>query len=86
EEYPEGCLEAMKEQFRTIAVDAEGIAEELGNAKCMNVVLFGALADSLGMDDIDWEAVVAETVPQKARDLNLEAFRRGREAAVNAKA
>jgi indolepyruvate ferredoxin oxidoreductase beta subunit len=86
EEYPEGCLKAMQEQFRTIAVDAEGIAEELGNAKCMNVVLFGALADSLGMDDIDWEAVVAETVPQKARDLNLEAFRRGREAAVNAKA
>jgi hypothetical protein len=33
------------------------------------------------MDDIDWEAVVAETVPQKVRDLNLEAFRRGRAAA-----
>ena len=81
EEYPEGCLEAMQKQFRTIAVDAEGIAEELGNAKCMNVVLFGALCDSLGMDDIDWETVVAETVPQKVRDLNLEAFHRGREAA-----
>ncbi|MBQ9179271.1 MAG: indolepyruvate oxidoreductase subunit beta [Firmicutes bacterium] len=78
EEYPEGCLKAMQDQFKTIAVDAEGIAEELGNAKCMNVVLFGALADSLGMPDIDWEQVVADTVPQKVRDLNIEAFRRGR--------
>ena len=78
EEYPEGCLKAMQDQFKTIAVDAEGIAEELGNAKCMNVVLFGALADSLGMPDIDWEQVVADTVTQKVRDLNIEAFRRGR--------
>ena len=82
EEYPEGCIEAMKEQFETIVVDADGIARKLGNARCMNVVLFGAICDKLGEDGIDWEEIVKETVPQKALDLNVKAFHAGREAAA----
>ena len=57
------------------------IAEQLGNAKCMNIVLFGSMAKALSMDDIDWESVIAETVPEKFRELNLRAFRAGHEAA-----
>jgi indolepyruvate ferredoxin oxidoreductase beta subunit len=84
EEYPEGCVEAMEKKFKTIALKAGDIAIELGNAKCMNVVLFGAMCDSLGVD-IDWEEVVAETVPAKVKELNLKAFRAGREYAKKAK-
>lgn len=82
EEYPAGCLEAMKAAFSVISLDAGRIAVELGNAKCMNVVLFGAVCDTLGVEEIDWEQVVAETVPQKVRELNLKAFRAGRAAAA----
>ena len=71
----------MKAAFPVISLDAGRIAVELGNAKCMNVVLFGAVCDALGVDDVDWEQVVAETVPQKVRELNLQAFRAGRAAA-----
>lgn len=85
EEYPEGCIEAMAKHFNTIAIPASDIAIELGNAKCMNVVLFGAMCDSLGCPEIDWEQIVAETVPEKVRELNLKAFRAGREAAKAAK-
>ena len=81
EEYPEGCIEAMARTFKTIAVPASDIAIELGNAKCMNVVLFGAMCDSLGVPEVDWEQVVAETVPAKVRELNIHAFRMGRDAA-----
>lgn len=81
ETYPEGCIEAMARHFKTIAIPASDIALELGNPKCMNVVLFGAMCDSLGCPDIDWEQIVAETVPTKVKDLNLQAFRAGREAA-----
>ena len=81
EQYPEGCLDVMKAAFPVISLDAGRIAVELGNAKCMNVVLFGAVCDALGVDDVDWEQVVAETVPQKVRELNLQAFRAGRAAA-----
>ena len=84
EAYPEGCIEAMQKNFKTIAVPASDIAIGLGNPKCMNVVLFGAMCDSLGCPEIDWEEIVAETVPAKVKELNLKAFRAGREAARSA--
>lgn len=79
-QYPEGCLEAMERHFRCFTLKAEEIARELGNAKCMNIVLFGSMVRALDMGEIDWEAVIAETVPEKFRELNLRAFRAGRDA------
>ena len=32
------------------------------------------------MDDIDWEAVIADTVPAKFKELNLKAYRAGYDA------
>ncbi len=81
EEYPAGCLEAMRENFRCYTLDAAKIALELGSPKCMNIVLFGAMTKALSLDEIDWEAVIRETVPAKFLDLNLAAYRAGRAAA-----
>ncbi len=79
-QYPEGCLEAMESHFTCHILQAEKLARELGNPKCMNIVLFGSMVKALKMDDIDWEAVIAETVPPKFRELNLNAYRAGYEA------
>ena len=79
-EYPAGCLEAMEKSFRCYTLDAAAIAEELGNPKCMNIVLFGAMTHALGMEEIDWEAVIRDTVPPKFLELNLKAYRAGRSA------
>ena len=79
-EYPEGCVEAMQAAFKCHVLDAADIAVSLGNARCMNVVLFGAMTAVLGMDDIDWETVIRETVPAKSVDLNLRAYRAGKDA------
>lgn len=79
--YPEGCVEAMQAKFNTIVVKAEEIARGLGNAKCMNVVTFGAACDALGLDNIDWEKVIEAVVPEKHRELNVAALKAGREAA-----
>ena len=79
-EYPEGCVEAMQGAFRCLVLDASGIARGLGSPKCSNVVLFGAMTKALGLDDIDWERVIRETVPAKSLELNLAAYRAGREA------
>ena len=80
-EYPAGCLEAMEAHFRCVALDASAEALKLGSAKCMNVVLFGAMAKVLNLDHIDWEAVIAKVVPPKFLELNLAAYRAGRAAA-----
>ena len=79
-EYPDGCLEAMRQQFVCHVLNAGEIAESLGSSKCMNIVLFGSMVRALGMDQIDWENVIAETVPPKFRELNLQAYRAGYEA------
>ena len=80
EEYPDGCLEAMQANYRCCTLDAAKIAAELGSPKCMNIVLFGAMTGALGLDGIDWEQSIRETVPPKFLELNLAAYRAGREA------
>ena len=82
ETYPDGCLEAMEANYKCYTLDAAKIAMELGSAKCMNIVLFGAMTKALELDDIDWEEIIKETVPPKFLELNLAAYRAGRAAAV----
>ena len=77
---PAGCLEAMKSHFRCLTLNAGAIALELGNAKCMNVVLFGAMTKAMDFGPIDWEQVIRETVPAASLELNLRAYQAGREA------
>lgn len=79
--YPEGTLEVMQENFKTVVIKAGDIAQNLGNSRVMNVVLFGAMVNALGMEDVDWEDVIRETVPEKFIDLNIAAYRAGVKAA-----
>lgn len=77
EKYPEGIIEEMQNTFNTVILDAAAIALELGNSKCMNIVLFGAMVKALGLDNIDWEETLKETLPAKILDINLKAFKAG---------
>lgn len=76
-EYPEGCLEAMESHFKTVSIKAAETAAALGSSKCMNVVLLGVLVRALGLQDIDWESIIRETVPEKFIKLNIAAYRAG---------
>lgn len=49
----------------------------LGNAKVLNIVLLGGLANLLGHEPSLWRQVIAERVPAKFKDLNLAAFDQG---------
>lgn len=79
-DYPEGCLEAMQAHFTCLVLNAEEIARSLGSTKCMNIVLFGSMIKALDLENIDWETVITDTVPSKFVDLNLRAYRAGRDA------
>ena len=76
-EYPEGVLEVLKGKARTVTIKAAKIAGDLGNAKAMNVVLFGALVKAMGLTDIDWETQISKFVKPKTVEVNLKAFRAG---------
>ena len=76
-ENPAGVLELLKEKADTTVICAAQIAERLGNAKAMNVVLFGALVKAMKIDYIDWEEVIKTSVKASAVPVNLLAFQEG---------
>lgn len=61
-------------------IDASGIAAEVGNVKAANSVLLGATASLLDIPDRYWEAAIRRRVPPTTIELNLECFKRGRQA------
>ena len=77
--YPENALEAVSKAFKTIVIPAGEIAAGLGNVRVMNIVLLGALVNTIASDlsAVDWENVIASQVPEKLLNVNLEAFRAG---------
>jgi indolepyruvate ferredoxin oxidoreductase beta subunit len=80
-EYPENALESYKNSIDNVHfIDANKIAEEIGNSKVMNIVLLGILVKMLKLESIDWEKIISSTVPEKAIALNLTAFKMGYES------
>lgn len=77
QDYPEGVLDILKEKADTSVVKAAKLAEELGNIKSMNIVLFGALVKGMQLTDINWEQVIKNNVKPKTVEVNIKAFRAG---------
>jgi indolepyruvate ferredoxin oxidoreductase, beta subunit len=67
--------EAVERVYRIPGLD---IAQELGNARVLNVVLLGALSATLPVEPEIWENVLRERVPARYEELNIQAFRNGR--------
>lgn len=56
------------------------LAQKLGNAKVVNLILLGSLSTLLEISAEVWERVISKRVPTNLVDLNLEAFHAGRSA------
>lgn len=61
------------------AADAGRIAAELGNAKAANTLLLGMLSTALEFPEQQWRDIIADFVPPKTVEINMEAFAKGRE-------
>jgi indolepyruvate ferredoxin oxidoreductase beta subunit len=76
EEAVQAALEAATEHvYRVPGLD---MAQELGNAKVLNVVLLGTLSALLSVNAEVWEEVLRDRVPARFTELNLKAFHSGR--------
>lgn len=80
-EYSEDIIKEVSSKVKTVAFDASKIAIELGNAKCMNIVLLGALLKALDLTDINWEEIIRKEVKPAFADLNVKALKAGMEIA-----
>ena len=76
-EYPQNIVEQLQRSFDVSVIPASTIAKELGNLRCTNIVLLGALVRAFHLESIDWNAALTESVPPKALALNLAAFDAG---------
>ena len=73
-------VEQVKQHVpNSYAVDATGMAKELGNPRAANTVLLGMLSTALDFSIDDWQAIIAQSVPPKTVEVNRQAFLLGRE-------
>jgi indolepyruvate ferredoxin oxidoreductase beta subunit len=68
-------------QLKTRLVDAAATATEMGNVRAANSVILGSLAGFLDVEDTHWEAAIDRLVPRGTEEVNLAAFRAGRQVA-----
>jgi len=79
-DYPTGIAERIAAGADTLVVPAAEIAEQVGNPRTMNIVLFGVMVQSIGLTDIDWESVIRENIKPALVEVNLKALKAGMEA------
>lgn len=77
EAYPEDVTGRVKRAAKAHILNAAGIAEELGNPKCMNVVLLGALIKLMKLEDLNWDAALEACMKPKLIALNKKALTAG---------
>ena len=75
--YPEGILERLAAEHRTVTVDGGAVAERLGNSRVLNSVVLGAAARHIGFSEEAWLSVLADVVPPKTVEINKAAFCEG---------
>lgn len=65
-----------------VMVPAQKIAEEeLGSARCMNMIMAGAISRFLTFPETLWHEVMEQRIPAKLLDINTKAFAAGRSIA-----
>ncbi len=78
--YPENVEDICRKFTRSFfVIPALKIARQLGNPKIVSVVMLGAASHFYDIPREKWQDAIARRVPEKFRDLNMEAFKQGRE-------
>jgi indolepyruvate ferredoxin oxidoreductase, beta subunit len=81
-EYPQDPVgQLMGSGRRVQLVRCFSIACEVGEPRAANVVMLGAVSSHLGFAPEIWEVAIRRSVPAKALERSLRAFRAGLEAA-----
>ncbi|MDR1704826.1 MAG: indolepyruvate oxidoreductase subunit beta [Clostridiales bacterium] len=77
--YSGGILDELKARIDTTVIDAADEAGKLGNPRVMNIILLGAAAKLIGIDNLDWDGIISANVKPAFAEINKQAFKRGTE-------
>jgi indolepyruvate ferredoxin oxidoreductase beta subunit len=81
--YPQGILDELSSKAKTRILNANAIAEKLGNKQTQNIVLLGAairaLSDSgdTALNAIAWKEIITRNVKAAFTEVNIQAFEEG---------
>ena len=74
-EYPENIISVVKSAVPdAVVVDGLALAKKAGNARSMNIVLLGLLANKLKFARSIWYDIIEKRVPKKTLKVNKRAF------------
>ena len=78
--YPDDAVASLQSKVaRTILVDADSIARELGDPRLVNTLLLGVLSNCLPFSKEQWTEAIKKRVKPKFVDINVTALERGRQ-------
>ena len=80
EDYPADVLDEIGKHVKEKVVNATKLATELGNEKAANIILLGTIIKSMGLEDINWDAILEANIKSKFVELNKKALKVGMEA------
>ena len=81
--YPDNILDKLTERkIVIIPVDAFEIAKSVVEVLTANVAMVGALSGLLPVDPKIFEEVIEKRVPQRFREVNMQAFQAGRKLSL----
>jgi indolepyruvate ferredoxin oxidoreductase beta subunit len=81
--YPSDAEDRLRKTFRHLTyIDAVGVAERLCDTRVANVILLGAMSESLDLPAECWQEAIAQCVKPKFKDMNISAFEEGKRLAV----
>jgi indolepyruvate ferredoxin oxidoreductase beta subunit len=69
---------------KAVFVDTSDMLKEVGTRKALNIVMLGILSKDLEFTEAQWEAALRSMVKEKFIDMNLKAFKLGREYKASA--
>ena len=78
-EYPDNLVEKLKATGAKVdALDCLALAEKAGSSKAVNIVLLGRLSHYFDLPEEAWMESLKANVPAKFLDMNIEAFKLGK--------
>jgi len=77
--YSDKILDELNAKADTTVLDAFAEATSVGNARALNILLAGAAIKIMGLENIDWNRIIAENVRPAFIDVNQKAIKRGME-------
>ena len=81
--YPMDAIDQIRALgHNTIEIDVAEICKELGNPRLGSTVLLGTLSTKLTILESLWHQVIKQRVPRGTEEINIKAFQRGRDIAV----